>query len=982
EHNIDFHQIVDFVEASHLRYALTLNPTVYVSHIRLFWSTARIETTNEGTKILTTIDGEGSGTPTEPHHTPSLEAQQTSPTASSSPSLPPVTTATIPTIIPTYIPQLRDDSQGEACPTVSGLKAEQDRANIIKTSTLPSESTPRVTSLAADEGSMQQKLNELMDLCTRMQRQQDEMALKITAQDLEIATLKARIKQLEDRDGGDDDPSGEDATIKGMRLETREEAGMERSTEKGSDDIEEMVNVLTSLDAASVLSSGVQVSIPPTAEVPTISVPPATISVPIGSIVVPTASPIFITAIVTTPYIRRKGKQKMVESETPKKKKLQEQMDVQMAGQLEEEMERDAQRMNEQIARDAEIARIHAEEELHIMIDELPIRKRIELISDLVKFQDHYAKVLKYQTQQRKPLSKKQQREFYMSVLRSHAGWKTRHFKGMTLEEIKEKFDPDSVKKVKTSEEVSEEDLKTMMQLVPVEEVYVEALQGRFKLAMGVSKRNPQHQKSFKWRLYDSYGVYHILLKDQEIFMLVEKDYLLRKGLAIVMISNKLQVENYSQMASDLIQKIHKIHQVYRRIVGNKMLKAFPLPVMSSHCQKKFPLLVRKVPLLSDEFPLPEEVPTASEESSPAEFLTLLPFEITRCNNNLIQGCRSLSREHQEAENLAADHMSRFENPYQSVLDKKEINETFPTETLNVLSFHDDSSTLWFGTPHAIISDRHTHFYNNQFAKVMLKYGVTHRLATAYHPQTSGQVEVSNRGLKRILERTVGENCASWSDKLDDALWAFRTAFKTPIGCTPYKLVYRKACHLPIKLGHKACWALKHCIYDLLTTGDHHQDRVFNVGDRVLLFKSRLKIFSGKLKTRWTGPFTITQVFPYGTVELSQTDGPNFKVNGHILKHYFRRTYQRWLSWISKPSIRTNEFGDWVKLKDPKQALCGRQPMFILVVVMNKCVVRRLASSISRILWFCCMSRNSWILKTRAHGFVLRLLDLHILSFI
>ncbi|GKG16532.1 reverse transcriptase domain-containing protein, partial [Tanacetum coccineum] len=71
----------------------------------------------------------------------------------------------------------------------------------------------------------------------------------------------------------------------------------------------------------------------------------------------------------------------------------------------------------------------------------------------------------------------------------------------------------------------------------------------------------------------------------------------------------------------------------------------------------------------------------------------------------------------------------------------------------------------------------------------MLKYGVTHRLSTAYHPQTSGQVEVSNHGLKRILERTVGENRASWSDKLDDALWAFRTAYKTPIGCTPYKKV-------------------------------------------------------------------------------------------------------------------------------------------------------------------------------------------------
>ncbi|GJR40961.1 reverse transcriptase domain-containing protein [Tanacetum coccineum] len=114
-----------------------------------------------------------------------------------------------------------------------------------------------------------------------------------------------------------------------------------------------------------------------------------------------------------------------------------------------------------------------------------------------------------------------------------------------------------------------------------------------------------------------------------------------------------------------------------------------------------------------------------------------------------------------------------------------------------------------------------THFCNDQFAKIMLKYGVTYHLYTAYHPQTSGQVEVSNRGLKRILERTVGEHRASWFDKLDDSLWAFRTAFKTLIGCTPYKLVYGKACHLPIKLEHKAYWALKHCNYDLVTAGDH-----------------------------------------------------------------------------------------------------------------------------------------------------------------
>nr|GFA88938.1 reverse transcriptase domain-containing protein [Tanacetum cinerariifolium] len=293
----------------------------------------------------------------------------------------------------------------------------------------------------------------------------------------------------------------------------------------------------------------------------------------------------------------------------------------------------------------------------------------------------------------------------------------------------------------------------------------------------------------------------------------------------------------------------------------------------------------------------------------------------------------------------------------------------------------------------------------------MAKYGVTHHLSTAYHPQTSRQVEVTNCGLKRILERTVGENHASWSDKLKDALWAFQTAFKTSVGCTPYRLVYGKACHFPLELEHKAYWALKHANFDLKTAGDHRklqlnelnelrdqayenslisftmtrsktafsmlvikccslipdlrffriiprrlktscvgyctgfQDlqnkaywalkhvnfdfkttgdhrklqlnelnelrdqayetsliykektkklhdskikkRIFNVGDRVLLSNSHLKILSEKLKTRWSGPFTITKVFAYGTVELSQPDGLNFKVNGHRVKHYF-----------------------------------------------------------------------------------------------
>nr|GFD22021.1 reverse transcriptase domain-containing protein [Tanacetum cinerariifolium] len=128
-----------------------------------------------------------------------------------------------------------------------------------------------------------------------------------------------------------------------------------------------------------------------------------------------------------------------------------------------------------------------------------------------------------------------------------------------------------------------------------------------------------------------------------------------------------------------------------------------------------------------------------------------------------------------------------------------------------------------FGTPRAIISDLDTRFCNDQFVKVMLKYDVTYCLATAYQPQTSEQVEVSYRGLVRILERTVGENRASWLDKLDDALWAFCKSFKTPIGCTLYKLVYGKACHLPIELEHKAYWALKQCNYDILTAGDHRK---------------------------------------------------------------------------------------------------------------------------------------------------------------
>nr|GFA87430.1 hypothetical protein [Tanacetum cinerariifolium] len=202
-------------------------------------------------------------------------------------------------------------------------------------------------------------------------------------------------------------------------------------------------------------------------------------------------------------------------------------------------------------------------------------------------------------------------------------------------------------------------------------------------------------------------------------------------------------------------------------------------------------------------------------------------------------------------------------------------------------------------------SDRGTHFCNDQFSRVMAKYGVTHRLYTAYHPQTSRQVEVTNRGLKLILERTVGENHASWSDKLKDTLWAFRIAFKTSIGYTPYRLVYGKACHIPLELEHKAYWALKHAKFDLKTAGDHrklqlnelnelrdqayvnspiykertkklHDDkiknRIFNVGDQVLLFNYSL-IFSRTQALSWRRPTIVGDSGRYHFLERQLNTG-------------------------------------------------------------------------------------------------------------
>ncbi|XP_061348290.1 uncharacterized protein LOC133293702 [Gastrolobium bilobum] len=305
----------------------------------------------------------------------------------------------------------------------------------------------------------------------------------------------------------------------------------------------------------------------------------------------------------------------------------------------------------------------------------------------------------------------------------------------------------------------------------------------------------------------------------------------------------------------------------------------------------------------------------------------------------LLQEFDMATKDRKGSENQVADHLSRL-NEGQKCEKELEpvIRETFPDEqlilvTTNITPWCQRTGNVsrrqemplkpileielfdvWgidfmgpfppffvnqFGTPRAIISDGGKHFASRQFEALLAKYGVKHKVSTAYHPQTSGQVEVTNREVKRILEKVVNPSRKDWSLKLDDSLWAYRTTYRTSLGCSPYKLIFGKNYHLPLELKYKAYWATTQLKVDATASGENRLlqlnemdefrfnayenaklykekmkrwhdrkilERKFEVGQQVLLFNSRLKFFPGKLKSRWSGPFKVTKVHLHGAM--------------------------------------------------------------------------------------------------------------------
>ncbi|KAL1541282.1 hypothetical protein AAHA92_25525 [Salvia divinorum] len=260
---------------------------------------------------------------------------------------------------------------------------------------------------------------------------------------------------------------------------------------------------------------------------------------------------------------------------------------------------------------------------------------------------------------------------------------------------------------------------------------------------------------------------------------------------------------------------------------------------------------------------------------------------------------------------VAVDYVSKWiEAKATSTCDAKEVAKFLKS---NIFSR--------FGVPRAIVSDQRKHFCNRTIEALMKRYGVHHRLSSPYHLQANGQVEVSNRKVKNILEKIVNPSRKDWSKRLDEALWAYRTAYKTPIGMSPYRIIFGNMCHLPVGIEDRAYWAVqqinmdaKACeeerklqlqeleelrleLYDAamwykertkLLHDRNLRTKDLQVGQKVLLFQSRLKLMPGKLKSKWIGPYVITSIQSNGALEI-QGGLPNsepFIVNGHMVKAF------------------------------------------------------------------------------------------------